>query len=101
MKDYPETTKIPVQAIRIGDVCIGTMPVEVFTEIGLEFKQKCPQQPAFMVELANGSFGYLPSPRQHKLGGYETWLGTSRLVPEASDKLLAELLSMAQELKTP
>ncbi len=101
MKEYPETTKIPVQAIRIGDVLIGTMPVEVFTEIGLEFKQKCPQQPAFLVELANGSYGYLPTPRQHKLGGYETWLGTSRLEPEASDKLLAELLSMAAELKTP
>jgi hypothetical protein len=99
MKDYPATTKIPLQALRIGDVCIGTMPVEVFTEIGLEFKQKCPQQPAFLVELANGSFGYLPTPRQHKLGGYETWLGTNRLEPEASDKLLAELISMAEELK--
>jgi neutral ceramidase len=99
MQDYPATTTVPLQALRIGDVCIGTMPVEVFTEIGLEFKQKCPLQPAFMVELAGGSFGYLPTPRQHKLGGYETWLGTNRLEIEASDKLLAELLAMSEELK--
>src|SRR4030095_12968144 len=93
------TTKIPLQALRIGDVCLGTMPVEVFTEIGLDLKEKCPLQPAFMVELANGSFGYLPTPRQHKLGGYETWLGTNRLEIEACDKMLAELLKMTAEIK--
>ena len=52
-----------------------------------------------MVELNHGYFGYLPTPRQHKLGGYETWLGTNRLEPDASDKLLAELLAMSLELK--
>jgi hypothetical protein len=99
LADYPETTTVPLQAFRVGDVCIGTMPCEVFAEIGLEFKARSPIQPAFMVELNHGYFGYLPTPRQHKLGGYETWLGTNRLETEASDKLLAELLSMAGELK--
>lgn len=95
---YAETTTIPLQALRIGDVCIGTMPCEVFCEIGLEFKKRCPIQPAFMIELAHGYFGYLPTPRQLKLGGYETWLGTNRLEAEASEKLLANLLEMAGEL---
>ena len=26
----------------------------------------------FLIELANGSYGYLPPPNQHELGGYET-----------------------------
>jgi hypothetical protein len=52
-----------------------------------------------MVELAHGYFGYLPTPRQHELGGYETWLGTNRLEREASVKLLDQLLEMAAELK--
>jgi len=72
----------------------------VFCEIGLEFKQRSAIKPAFMVELNHGYFGYLPTPRQHKLGGYETWLGTNRLEPEASEKLLTELLTMAEELKS-
>jgi hypothetical protein len=99
LADYPETTTVPLQAMRIGDVCIGTMPCEVFCEIGLEFKRRSAQQPAFMVELNHGYFGYLPTPRQHKLGGYETWLGTNRLETDASDKLLAELISMTESLK--
>lgn len=99
LADHPDTTTVPVQALRIGDACIGTMPCEVFCEIGLEFKRRSAQQPAFMVELNHGYFGYLPTPRQHQFGGYETWLGTNRLETEASDKLLAELLSMSEELK--
>jgi hypothetical protein len=93
---YPENTTIPVQILRIGDVCIGTMPCEVFCEIGLEFREKCPAKHAFMVELAHGYFGYLPTPRHMQLGGYETWIGTNRLEPTASEKLLAELLKLAE-----
>ncbi len=101
LAEFPETAKVPVQVLRIGDVCIGTMPCEVFCEIGLEYKSRSPVQPAFMVSLAHGYFGYLPTPRHHDLGGYETWLGTNRLQREASDKLLAELLEMTAEVKQP
>ena len=100
LSEYPETTTVPIQVLAIGDVSIGTMPCEVFTETGLEWRSVSPLKPAFFVELANGSFGYLPTPRQHKLGGYETWLGTNRLEIEASDKLLTELVAMANEIKT-
>lgn len=93
---YPDTTTIPIQVLRIGDVCIGTMPCEVFCEIGLEFKDRCRIAKPLMVELAHGYFGYLPTPRQLELGGYETWIGTNRLEPATSDKLLAELLEMSE-----
>lgn len=99
MMDYPETTTVPIQVLRLGDICIGTMPCEVFCEIGLEFKERCPRQPAFMVELNHGYFGYLPTPRQHDLGGYETWPGTNRLERDASIKLIEGLLEMASELQ--
>ena len=95
---YPETTTVPLHILRIGDVCIGTMPCEVFVEIGLDFKRRSPLPHSFMVELAHGYFGYLPTPRQHQLGGYETWLGTNRLEINASDKLLDQLIEMAKEV---
>lgn len=99
LADYPETGAVPLQVLRIGDVVVGTMPCEVFAEIGLEFKKRSPQQPAFLVSLAHGYFGYLPTPRHFELGGYETWLGTNRLEPQASVKLLDELIEMVEELK--
>jgi len=98
MAGYAKTIPVPLQVLRVGSVCIGTMPNEVFCEIGLEFRKRSPLQPAFLVSLAHGYFGYLPTPKQHELGGYETWLGTSRFEPQASVKMLNALLEMASEV---
>ncbi len=93
----PET-KAPVQVLRIGDVCIGTAPCETFAEIGLDYKKRSPAAHSFMVELAHGYFGYLPTPRHFELGGYETWPGTNYLEPQASVKIIDALLEMTAEL---
>lgn len=90
----PAKLKMPLQVFRVGEVAIGTMPCEVFCEIGLEFKQRL-RSPAWLISLNHSYYGYLPTPRHYKLGGYETWLGTNRLETTASEKMLAELLAMA------
>lgn len=98
MAERPSTADVPLQVLRIGDVAIATMPCEVFCEIGLDYRQRSPIKPAFMVSLAHGYFGYLPTPRQHRLGGYETWLGTNQLEVAASEKLMDHLLEMTADL---
>ena len=95
-KRLPEP--VLIQAIRIGDQAIVSLPFEVLVEIGLEIKAKSPFKRTFTIELANGYYGYLPPPNQHKLGGYETWLGTSRFIPESSVILVKNLLEMLDEL---
>ncbi|MBU6300328.1 MAG: neutral/alkaline non-lysosomal ceramidase N-terminal domain-containing protein [Verrucomicrobia bacterium] len=92
-------TKTPVQVLRIGDICIGTTPTETFAETGVEFRGRSPFPHSFMVELAHGYYGYMPTPRHFALGGYETWPGTNNLEPEASVKMMTALLEMAAELK--
>jgi hypothetical protein len=87
---YPKTVKLKIQAIRIGDLGIVAIPCEVFTEIGREIKKTSPLKPTFTIELANGYNGYLPTPEQHKLGGYETWRARSAyLEVGASPKIVA------------
>ena len=44
---------------------------------------------------ANGK----PTPAQHKLGGYETWLGTNRLEVDASTRILDKLLALVSSMK--
>ena len=80
-------------------VDIFAIPFEVFSEIGLELKARSPFKPSFTMELANGGYGYLPTPEQHELGGYETWLGTNKVEVQASVKIVNTLLEMAAELK--
>ncbi len=45
-----------------------------------------------------GHYGYLPTPRQHALGGYETWMGTSILEILASEKIKKSLLKMLEKV---
>ncbi|MFO1021716.1 MAG: hypothetical protein U0903_13610 [Planctomycetales bacterium] len=99
LNDSPKTVHVKLQAIRIGDLAILAIPCEVFTQIGLDLKQKSPFKQTFTIELANGYFGYLPTPEQHKLGGYETWRARSSfLEEEASPKIMQQLQEMLGEL---
>jgi hypothetical protein len=91
---WPAEIRVILQAFRIGDIAIVTSPFETFAETGLELKAKSPIKPMFTIELANGAYGYLPTPRQHALGGYETWLGTNRVEQQASEKLVARLVEL-------
>lgn len=97
-KASPET-KFPAQVMRIGDICIGSSPCETFAETGLEFKKRSPFAKSFMVELAHGYYGYMPTPRHFPLGGYETWPGTNNVEQDASVKLMDALLEMSASLK--
>ena len=94
----PPTTKVIVQALRIGDLAICTLPFEVFAEIGLELKDRSPAADTFVVSLANGGYGYLPTPGQHQFSGYETWLTTNKVQKDGSVILVDNLLEMLGEL---
>jgi neutral ceramidase len=98
-KEWPDEIDLILQVFRIGDLGIAAIPFETFTETGLEIKAKSPFKPTFNISLANGSYGYLPTPEQHKLGGYETWLGTNKVEVNATRKIIAELLTLFSKLK--
>jgi hypothetical protein len=94
---YPDTVKVPLQVLVIGDCAVVSIPCEVFAEIGLRIKNPLsPFKTTCVVSLANGYYGYLPTPAQHALGGYETWRARSSFLEvEAStkiEKVIGELL---------
>ncbi len=97
--EKPDTADVTIQAIRLGDQAIVSLPFETLVEIGLELKEKSPFPHTFTIELANGAWGYLPTPEQHDLGGYETWRGTCNVERNASRILTDELLEMLEELR--
>ncbi len=99
LHEYPSTMKIKLQAIRIGDIAIAAVPCEVFAETGLAIKEQSQHPATFTIELANGYGGYLPPPKQHELGGYETWPARSSLLEvTAEPKILAESLKLLDRI---
>ena len=91
--------KIILQAFRVGELAVAAIPFEVFTETGLELKARSPFKDTFTIELANGGYAYLPTPEQHELGGYETWLGTNRVEKEATRKIVPQVLGLFAQLQ--
>ncbi len=98
LADFPKEVSAPLQVLKIGDLRVSAIPAEVFVEIGLELKKRHAQ--TFTVSLANAYHGYLPTPEQHKLGGYETWRARSScLEVDASTKIVVGLEELFERLK--
>jgi neutral ceramidase len=95
---FPARVPLKLQAIRIGELGIAAVPCEVFAETGLAIKQQSPLRSTFTIELANGYNGYLPTPQQHELGGYETWPARSAyLEPQAEPQIRAKVLDLLRQ----
>ena len=97
---YPDTVPVKLQVQRVGDLSIASIPCEVFVEIGLDLKARTPFAQHFIISLANGYNGYLPTAEHHALGGYETWRArSSYLEVGAAEKITARLMAMLTTLK--
>lgn len=97
-EEYPDEVDVIIQAFRIGGLNVAAIPFEVFTETGIEIKKKTPGDRTFTISLANGWGGYLPTPEQHEMGGYETWFAVNKVEKNASRKIVSELLSLFSKM---
>ncbi|MDA7916239.1 neutral/alkaline non-lysosomal ceramidase N-terminal domain-containing protein [Verrucomicrobia bacterium] len=100
LSEYPDEVKIVLQVFRIGDLAIAAIPNEVFAETGLAIKEQSPFKDTFIIELANGYSGYLPTAKQHEWGGYETWPARSSLLEVgAESKIRATIIRLLKEVE--
>jgi hypothetical protein len=99
LAEFPDRRTVGLQAICIGRIGIAACPCEMFAETGLAIKQASPLPGTFVMELANGYGGYLPTPQQHAWGGYETWPArSSHLQVDAEPKIRSELLRLLDKV---
>ena len=70
-KPGTKPVSIEQQAIRIGDAVFVSLPGEVFSEIGLAIKEGSPLEKTFVIGVANGYGGYLPTEKEFVEGDYE------------------------------
>jgi len=88
-----------VDAFRLGDYGLVTLPGEIFTEFGLDIKLKSPAKRTFVVELANGIVGYVPTKRAFEGGGYEQRTATSsKLDPVAGEMMVAVARALLESM---
>jgi len=67
-------TPIPIGALRLGGIVLASVAMEPFTETGLAVKAVSPAEVTLFAGYTDGLTGYLPTPEEHALGGYEVEL---------------------------
>jgi hypothetical protein len=95
-----QTQETWLQVLRIGDVAIVGVPAELFTQLGLDIKNRSPFRYTYVAELANDWIGYIPNQEGHKLGGYQCWTGFhSYAEPGTGERIVDEVVNMLKELR--
>jgi len=88
-----------LMAVRIGKSAIIGIPGELFSGLGRQIKLASAWKPTFVIELANGCVGYIPTAEAFTGGGYETDLArSSKLIPEAGDMIVQKAVELLSAL---
>ncbi len=84
---------IEIQGIRLNGALLLGISGEVFTETSLALKALLPK-PVFVICLANGYAGYLPTAEAFTQGGYEA--SVAGCAPDTEEKILAAALQISK-----
>jgi hypothetical protein len=86
-----------VQVIALGrELAWVALSGEVFVELGLSIKAASPFQQTHIVELANGSFSYIPNRSAYAEGNYE--VVSARCAEGSGERMVTAALRMLAEL---
>ena len=91
---YVDADPVPLRVgmLRLGDVAVGSVDAELFTEIGQRFRRESPAKHSVIVTLGNGRSpaGYVAS---DTAGGFHTFeVLSSRLQPGRAETLITSTL---------
>ena len=90
--------EVEVQVIALGDeVAFVSLPGEIFVELGLEIKAASPFKHTQIIELANGSIGYIPNRSAYPEGNYE--VVSARCAAGSGEQLVEAAVRMLKQLK--
>jgi hypothetical protein len=84
--------------IRFGEVAFATSPFELFLDYGNRMKARSYAEQTFIVQLACGSKGYLPTEKAEKAGHYSAYITSGCVGHEGGDILVREQLEEINEL---
>ena len=92
-----DPVNIRLGVLRIGDIALGSVDAEIYSPIGLKFKERSPVADTMLVTLANGAAnsGYIPN--DTAFGAYTFQVLGSRLKPGYAESAIVNgLLDLTQ-----
>lgn len=78
--------------LRLDDIAFATNPFELFLDFANRVRAQSPAAQNFMIQLANGSLGYLPTERAEEGSHYSAYVSSGITGHEGGDLLVRETL---------
>ena len=87
-----------VHVIRLGSVAFATNPFELFLDYGNQIRARSLAEQTFLVQLANGTEGYLPTEKAENGGHYSAFISSGKCGHEGGDQLVRQTLKDIRKL---
>lgn len=84
--------------IVVGETAWLSFPGELFTEIGMRIKRASPFAHTYIIGLANGNTGYVPTSEAIRQGGYES--DTRQVDESAEETIFEQSLALLRRLRS-
>lgn len=98
LSEMPDSWDLTLQVMRLGPAAIVLLPNEVYSATGHEIRRNSAHEMTFVISLANGYAGYLPTEQDIQLGGYTTWRATSSCCElKAEEMIRGRVIEMLQK----
>ena len=88
---------IEVHFLRLGEIAFATNPYELFVNYGNKIRARSPAKQTFLIQLACGACGYLPTQKAEAGSHYSAYVSSGTAGHEGGDLLVRKTLS---ELRT-
>ena len=93
-----ETVPIEIHVIRLGSISIATNPFELFLDYGNRIRARSKASQTFLIQLACGSYGYLPTAKAERGSHYSAYVSSGITGHAGGDLLVRKTLGEINSL---
>ncbi|MBO7345348.1 MAG: hypothetical protein J6U92_05365 [Clostridia bacterium] len=92
------TFEIETHFIRFGDIAIATNPFELFLDYGNQIRARSKAKQTFLIQLACGAYGYLPTEKAEKGSHYSAYVSSGYVGHEGGNLLVRKTIDTINKM---
>ncbi len=98
LQEHVDIVNTEVHILRLGSIAIATNPFELFLDYGNQIKARSDAQQTFLIQLACGTEGYLPTEKAEKGGHYSAFVSSGSVGHAGGEQLVRETLESIRKM---
>lgn len=99
--EYQQTNdilQVEIHIVRFGDVAFATNPFELFLDYGNQIKARSKASQTFLIQLANGNYGYLPTKKAEQGSHYSAYVSSGITGHQGGELLVRKTVQKINEM---